>query len=783
MRPRRTILTLLTLICLVTPADLAAQSQDDAKATAELLADRTALVPGQPATLAVPFVVKDGWHLYWRNPGGPGMAASVQWTLPPGFEAGPLQFPAPRRYPTTVEDSFVLGSRPVLLAELTVPDDTPTDEPVTLTGRLRWLVCDKNSCVLEDQTLSITLPIVADASKSEAANENRFRAARRALPVASDAAEYIALRVLADVDRVRPKDHFRIAIVVDIKEGHHIQSNKPLQKESHATDVFPDTVAGLTIGDATYPEAARREIAGIGTVAEFHGRLAIVLPVKAEPDLNGPTTTITGVLTYQACDDRTGSCAPPETVEWSVTIPVAEEGVTVTSLHADIFSAAEPVASDDATTAPSQRPLLLWLILAILAGLILNVTPCVLPVISIKVLSFVQQAQESPARVLKLGLAFAAGMMLVFNVLAGLATGASLVWGQHFQSPVFVLVMTAIIFAFGLSLFGVFTLGVPRTLEEAASRQEREGYIGSVAKGALATAMGTPCLGPVLGSVLTWSVSQPTSVVFLVFNAIGVGMAAPYIILTANPRWLRHMPRPGAWMETFKHVMGFVLMATVVYLLSILQGQPDGPGIVWTLAFLLGVALACWLWGRYVTFDRTPMTRMAVRLVAIAIIGLSWAGAIHTSQTPGRIEWQPFSRTTLDELTRAGHTVMVDVTADWCLNCKYNLMFVLDSQAVARAVNDNDVVPLVADWTGHDEEIGAFINELAPGASIPLLAIFPAGRPDEPIVLLGILTKDLVIERLTEAGPSKPAADIPAAEPRIPPVVAPPDDLEALFKK
>ena len=778
---------------LAAQAATAAPSDKGPKARVQLLADREAISPGQPVTLALRFEIEKGWHIYWRNPGVSGLAPSVQWKLPPGFKAGPLQFPAPRRYPTPVGDDFILEGRPTLLIDVGVPDDVRIGDDVRMAATVNWLVC-KEVCIVEKQDVTIALPVQAPDAPPRPANDVVFRAARQEVPVPPDRAKYAVLDVVADVDRVRPADRFRVALVLDIRKGHHIQSHRPLTDGFIATDVFCDDSPGLTIENPVFPPDKRRTVPYVGEVAEYGGRVVIVLPIRANPDLKGPVARVGGVLTYQACDDSTGVCFAPEHLEWSVSLPVGRAGEPVSVVNRDVFQSVGTTTAPAPTGEPpngagfsldriqarlekGERPLLIWLFLAVLAGLILNITPCVLPVISIKVLSFVQQAQESPARVLRLGLAFAAGMMVVFNVLAALASVAGLVWGQHFQSPTFVIVMAAIVFAFGLSLFGVYTFGVPRTIEELAGRRQAEGYAGSFAKGALATVLGTPCLGPLLGPVLAWAVTQPHVVVFLTFNLIGVGMAAPYVLLTANPRWLRYVPKPGAWMETFKQLMGFLLMATVVYLLLIAQAQIGGQGIVWTLALLVAVAVACWLVGRYVTLDSTRAARLRVWAAAVCIVIGAWyvfihrngalvgppgamnvqarAAALQPRQTPhGRLAWQPFSLEHLAELTAAGRTVMVDVTAEWCLNCKYNLKFVLDSEAVADKVRELGVVPLVADWTARDEEIGRFIEAMAPGGSIPLLAIFPAGRPHEPIVMLGIVTKEQVLARLDEAGAS-----------------------------
>jgi thiol:disulfide interchange protein len=607
------------------------------KSSLTLLADRKAIVPGEPILLGLQFTIDEGWHIYWRNAGASGLPPRVAWELPEGLKAGPLQFPMPGRYPTPVGDTYVHSGRPVLLVKIATPADLTPGQEVTIAGRVNWLVC-KESCILQKQDVSLTLPVAKPGDPVEFANEPVFKSAKAKIPARPGQSPDVQVEPKFNVDRVRPGDDIELALALAIvAPGLAGKAWRP-------ADAFPDVAPGLTIGEAVLPKATTERSMGGAMVPLYTRSFAVVLPIHAESDLKGDSVRVSGVLTYQAIASGASEAEAPAAVEWEARLPVAEAGAAVAAANVDVFGGGASERGLSVQLEKAERPIWLWLVLAMVAGLILNVTPCVLPVISIKVLSFVQQAQESPARVLKLGLVFAAGMLAVFNLLAGLATGAGLVWGQHFQDETFVAVMAAVIFAFGLSLFGVFELGVPRSIEEAASRQEREGYVGSFAKGALATVLGTPCLGPVLGSVLTWSVSQPGAVVFLVFNAIGVGMAAPYVVLTANPRWLRFVPKPGPWMETFKHVMGFVLMATVVYLLTIVLGQGGGSGVVWLVAFLLGVGFACWLWGRYVTFNRTAATRWVVRVAAVAIVAGAWLVTMVEPAGPERIAWQPFSR-------------------------------------------------------------------------------------------------------------------------------------------
>ena len=732
---------------------------------ATLLADRTALVPGERIELAVQFKIADGWHIYWQNPGESGYAPRFNWRLPVGFEVGPARYPPPERH---VDDgpivTFILEGSPVLLTTLDVPADAEVGQEVSIGADVRWLVCSDKSCVPEsDDSLKLTLPVVANKDESKPANESVFKAARKALPAPAGEAEHLRkLIAAADVDRIKPGAKFRIAVVLEVADGVHVNSHEPKGAEDIPLDMFPARVAGLMSDPPVFPEATVED-GPLGPRSVYRGQTKVMLPVEADGDVAAEEIRISGVVTYVACSDETGRCYPKAAAEWELTLPIAGPDEEVSAANPELFSGIQAgmgftLDSDvAAVTQQKEYSLPLILALALLAGLILNVTPCVLPVISIKVLSFVQQASESPARVLKLGLAFSLGMMIVFNILAILATGVGLVWGQHFQSPTFTIGMAAIIFAFGLSLFGVFTLGVPRAVGGLAAQAEGgEGYLGSVAKGMLATVMGTPCLGPFLGSVLVWATAKPAPTVFLVFNTIGVGMALPYVLLTANPRWLRFVPKPGPWLETFKQAMGFLLLATVVYLLYILEGQLGGAAVVWALVWFIGVGVACWIVGRWLTLEASGGRRATVLGVALLVVvgsGL-WA---HDSGEPDatELDWVEFSMDRLEERTAAGQTVFLDITANWCPNCKANLEFVFNTAEVKEVVEEVGAVAMLADWTAQDKIIGGLINKLTGGGSIPLCAVFPAGRPTEPIVMLGIVTKQQVIDALREGAGGK----------------------------
>jgi thiol:disulfide interchange protein DsbD len=748
---------------------------------AELFADRDAVAPGGHVDLAVRLTLPDGWHVYWLNRGEGGLETKFAWSLPAGWAVGDVRFPKPSRHvDETDAHTFILEGEPTFLTTLTAPANAQVGQEAEIGVEVSWLAC-RTMCYPGSKSLTIRLPVVAPAEQTKPIRQEDFDYARKQLPVPADQAKPLKeVKALASVDKIQPGAKFSIAVTFEVEPGYHINSHEPLEPGLIATDVFPQRTEQTQIARPLFPPGKVEEVHG-EKLSVYRGKTALILPVQVDGDLKaGKELRFAGVVLFQACNDEKGTCDPPKAVEWSVTVPVAGPGEHATSIHQEIFGSIREAAGGKgftlqsnlrATTVQEQHSLVAWLGLALLAGIILNITPCVLPVISIKVLSFVQQASESPTRVFRLGLAFSLGMMVVFNLLAVMATALGLVWGQHFQSPGFTIGMASVVFAFGLSMFGVFTLSVPQAVGTLAVKTEGEGYAGSIAKGALATVMGTPCLGPFLGPVLVWASAQPAAIVFLVFNTIGIGMALPYILLTTNPRWLRFVPKAGPWLTTFKQAMAFLLMGTVVYLLYILEGQLGGPAVIWTLVFLTAVAIACWMLGRFITFNTPIVTRLTWTIVAALVVlaaglvafrrGIDWnATATTTREAPSghELPWVPFSLEKLAELTAQGKPVFLDITARWCPNCQYNSAFVFDTPEVAAAIEKHGVVPMLADWTARGKDIGDLIEKLAPGASIPLAAVFPAGRPDEPIVMLEIVTKQQVIDNLAKATEKTDAA-------------------------
>ena len=472
-------------------------------------------------------------------------------------------------------------------------------------------------------------------------------------------------------------------------------------------------------------------------------------PIELAKGVDPAALQISGVLTVSACDAK--SCQPPKDLPFSASVG---PGMAV---HEE---PAGKAASLPAAPAPpvDLRFLLVQLASAFLGGFLLNFMPCVLPVISLKVLAFVQQAGESRGRVFLLNVCYSLGMLAVFMVLAALATGIGaavgierLSWGQQFTNVGFKITMTALVFVMALSFLGVWEIPIPGFVGtgKANELQAKEGPSGAFFKGVFTTILATPCSAPILGSVFGWLLTQPPYMVYCTFGAVGLGMASPYLVIGAFPALIRLLPRPGAWMDTFKQLMGFFLLATVVYLfnsLTILY-------IVPTLTLLIGLWFACWWIGR------TPLTKPVQRIVAwcggAAVAAVVGYFAFTILLQPSKIAWQPFSPAAVERARADGKTVMVDFTANWCLNCKLNSRRAIETDAVRKLVEDNGVVPLLADWTDESPMIKKALTDLGCN-SIPTLAIWPAEPPgSKPIILPDVLPESKVLDALKAAGPSK----------------------------
>jgi len=620
---------------------------------AQAMADRSALEPGETAQLAVMLKIDKDWHVYWRNTGGySGIPTHIEWKAPKGFKVGPVQFPAPKFHQGKLEEdiAFVHEDTAYFLVDVTAPASAPVGKDVEFSADVSWLVC-RESCVGGKATVTLKMPVVAKGTAVKPANEDDFKTARRALPSPTDQAKYLKLTGALDRPTIKPGDKVTATLTATVDAGHHIQSNKPLSEELVPTYVFVDPPEGFDLDGVTYPPGKERK-AGKEKFSEYAGKVEFKMSLTVSSDIEKTPRWLRGVIRYQACDDN-GTCFLPQNVAFAIPIQI-EGGPAPSSADADAPAKPTKAAAGGGTgdkaaiagTTETHANLLTraqdWLagfgILGILTmgfigGVILNVMPCVLPVISLKVLSFVRQAHEDRWRILQLGLTYAAGIMTFFVVLAALFVKFQKGWGSLFQDPNVVIVLAAIVFAFSLSLFGVFAVFTPKVISDLGAKAEGESLGSAFATGVLATMLGTACTGPFLSAAVGYASRLPATQGAMVFIAVGLGMAFPFVLLSAQPAWVRFVPKPGPWMKTFEDVMGFVLLGTVIWLLNPLRNQIGGWGMMMTMIFFIGVAAACFIKGRIGWGDSTAR-KIRLYVGATAILAISWLVAFGADVVP-----------------------------------------------------------------------------------------------------------------------------------------------------
>lgn len=825
-------------------AGVAAASQSAAikkeHVVAQALADRQALNPGETAQLAVSLKMDPAWHVYWRNSGdGPGLPTSLEWTGPAGFKFGRAQFPIPKiHHDKTVGDSFIHEGTSYFLTEVIVPENAPVGQSVDLKVKVDWLVC-KEACIIGDAELTLKMPIAAKGTAAKLANEKQFESAREALPLPIDKSPYVKISGAMEKSPVKPGGEVNADLTIAIDKGHHIQSSKPKGEGMIATHVFIEPPEGFEIGKIEYPAGKDRKVLG-ETYNEYAGTVKIRIPFTVDPEASNAPRFIRGLLRYQACNDK-GTCYPPEHA--SFVIPVQMEGGAAPGNPDETFvpktqkadagpvqvpaagAGQAPVSTSSSTPATFQARVEKWfagfgnigvVMLAFIGGLLLNLMPCVLPVISLKVLSFVRQAHEERWRIFELGMAYSAGILTFFAFLTFMFLAFQKGWGELFQSPIVVIVLAGVVFALALSLFGVFTIFTPRVVSELATKAEGESLGSAFGTGVLATLLGTACSGPGLGAALGAASKMTPVWGGSVFMAVGFGMAAPFILLAAQPAWVRFVPRPGKWMKTFEEVMGFLLLCTVVWLVNPLRDQIGGWGMMMTLLFFIGVAIACTIKGRIGWGDAAPR-KLRLYSIATGTLAFTWLiafGGIFAPFMPSirameeqhaeerklladgqqfrqfqkkieelsangeasaqdlagllkdanydlkwdkGIPWQHFDRERVRKAVEKGYTVFVDYTASWCASCKTNKNTSIDIEETRKVMQELNVVPFEADYSLKDPAIKLDLDQYErPG--VPMYLVYRPHKPDDPEVLPELLTPAIVVEGLRRAGPSKVAA-------------------------
>jgi len=698
-----TFLRLLPLLVFALAGSFSGPSAQ-AQVRASLLAEVDAVQPGEPFYAALRLEHEGHWHTYWVNP-GTGLATSIEWELPEGFTAGEIEWPAPtvlrdRRHGGIIGNGY--EGEVLLPVKITPPENLEVGTHVTLRATADWLMCDE-VCIPGGAELELSLRVAENGENNAHLSgwSTRIRETIAELPTALP--DHWRLSATRSGDAITLK----VTPTDSAKSGNTVS---PLPTHFFADD----NLVGYELAQQITPD----------------GKSGYTLTLKVSPEMRDePVERLMGVLIADGGWRAEGALAGLR-----VDVPISE--------------APQPVGAVVGST--QTVGLLATAALAFLGGLILNLMPCVFPVLGIKILGFVNQAGSEKRKVVAHGLVFSLGVLLSFWTLAGVlailrAGGEQLGWGFQLQSPEFVFGLAVLLLVFAMNLSGVFEFGLG-AMGLGAGLQTKSGLSGSFFTGVLATVVATPCSAPFLAPALGAALAMPVSESFLIFTAIAVGLSTPYLLLSIFPKAIGVLPRPGTWMETFKQFMAFPLYATVGYLLWVLAGQASENALLLVFLGLVVIALGLWCYGRL----RAPgasACRARVGLVggaALLACGL-WLGWPQ-APSPTEVVWEPWSEELVSKYQREGRTIYLDFTARWCATCQTNKKLVFSSGEVLRTFANKNVAALKADWTSKDPKITAELAKYQKSA-IPFNLVYLPGEAS-PRELPSLLTPGIVLEVL-----------------------------------
>jgi len=756
VRTTATILASIICLCLGTASSASAQNlfsssggsfaQHHTQLKLVLNADAFYPDPGGRPVALLDLKMDAGWHTYWKNPGDAGSATKIEWRLPPGVTVSSSGWPVPQKLPPAEVTTYGYEDEAVLPTVFVIASNTPPGR-LAIKAHVTWLEC-KDVCI----------PAHEDVSAA-------FDVARPGDPI-KDVADTLA----ADPERARLFNLWRHSMPLPQAGAGEVRAwwEKPVDADirplviawavpKHDADFYPDASDHFEIQAPTQVFAP--PTGGVGLrklVKKFDG--------------DWPTM-VSGLLVLPpATNAPAGTNGIRYSIAYDVALPVAN------SAPASPSATPAPVPPNSASQPDSNlaRPrdwlfLGRMLLFAFMGGLILNIMPCVLPVIALKILGFVSEAGSAPRRVRTLGVVYAAGVLCSFLVLAAgvigiRAAGHHAGWGMQFGSPIFVVCLITLVLLVALNLFGVFevTLG-GRAVDAAGGLASRGGLAGAFFNGVLATTLATPCTAPFLASALGFAFQERAPLIVTVFLTAGLGLAAPYLILAWQPGWLKFLPRPGPWMEKFKNAMGFPMLATVVWLYFIASSN-YGHSVVWLGAFLVVVACAAWIFGEFVQRGRSHRLLAGILALLLLMGGygvalekeLNWRVPMPPAYSAGAfssnhgLEWQPWSPAAVAAARAAGQPVLVDFTADWCLTCQVNRKTSLEAPQVRDQLKALKVVTLVGDYTHSSDAIAAELQRYQ-RAGVPLVLVYPKNPDLPPIFLPSVLTPGIVLSALDSA--------------------------------
>lgn len=686
------------------PAINSAAQQGAAKRVfLRLHADRDAAVPGATLRLAIEQLIVPGWHTYWTNPGDSGEPMKIKWDLPQGYAVSDLLWPTPDHVPYGPLMNFGYSDQAVMLADLTVPADAKAGSTVSVRGRANVLVCDE-ICIPEQHDIALDLKV---AAKSRPANSDIFTAAGARLPQPVD------WQTVTDLD---------------------------------GTDVRVRV---------SLPASASRLAAGEDGDIEFFPLEWGYLENAADQTAEYEATSGTLTLRQARIHDRDMSAV--DTAGY-----VIKMGQNAWVVSGPVTGAAAPVMGA-APVDGANAGILTLLLFALLGGAILNLMPCVFPILSMKALHLVSMPHHERRHAQKTALLYAAGIITMFLALAAAlialrAGGQQLGWGFQLQNPAFVAALAWLVFVVGLNLAGMFNLRIAFGGEMLLAEKHHP-LLSAFLSGVLATLVATPCSAPFMATAVGAAMTQSTPVALMIFAFLGLGLAAPFLLLAFVPGVQKFLPRPGAWMETFRQLLAFPMFASAVWLVWVIDRQGGSAAVAWTLAGAVLIAFAIWLAGRQ-PVGRAARTLTRAFSIVIILLTLGGLSFIHTAPaatadavSAEAVKVQPFTTDALETaLKESDDPVFVNMTASWCITCLVNERVVLSTPETQALFRDNNVTYLKGDWTNRDPQITDYLQKFG-RSGVPIYVFYGApgddGTRPAPVVLPQILSAD-IIETLFE---------------------------------
>jgi len=678
---------------------------------AELLADVSAVRPGEPFWVGLRQTIRPKWHTYWKNPGDSGLPTEITWKLPEGAKADPIVWPRPHLFDLSGVINYGFQDEATLLVRITPPANASGS--FKLAAEANWLVCE-DVCIPEEAKLELTLPVTATGAPAAPTTRAIFDKARQQLPVQSPWPARYGVAKSGDP-----------TLIVE------------------ARGLKADTIRDVYFFPADWGPVASmaRQTASIGAEG-------IRIPLKRGDAKTALPADLLGTLT-----------------------------LTEKTAGGDVRQAFDITAKLDASFVPTaslaaagseQLSLIEALLFALLGGLILNLMPCVFPVLAMKAAAFARLAGHERSAMRRDGVAYTLGVLVSFAIMAAVvitirASVGDVSWGFQFQSAVFSLLIAYLFFVVGLNLSGVFEFS-SRFAGVGQGLVARGGSAGAFFTGVLAVIVATPCTAPFMAAALGFALSQPAPQTVAVLLALGLGLALPYLVLSVTPALQRLMPRPGPWMDRLRQFLAFPMYASAVWMIWVLTQQTGADGVIYALGGMILIAFAIWL----LKLGSGPSAAIWVRrgLAALAVL-LAFAAAVKLEDGPATAAsasggpsagvnfdgWERFSRARMNEAVAAGKPVFVDFTAAWCITCLVNERVALETQAVRNAFEQAGVVKLKGDWTNRDPEITSSLKELG-RAGVPLYLFWAPGAA-QPKILPQVLTESLILSELAALPPVK----------------------------